>query len=133
MKLTAQDAEMLEGAHGAGTTLAMEVLVAIGRAFDVEQMCDITRAHVALSNQDADIWFAERLVAGGAVCKVPPTVNPGFCLEFFRHVPGLTPEDMSTMERTEAAYRTLGAQLTYNCTPYLQGNVPYFGEVTAYS
>ncbi|MGO9583695.1 MAG: aconitase X catalytic domain-containing protein [Acidimicrobiales bacterium] len=133
MKLTPRDAEMLEGAHGAGTALAMEVLVAIGRAFDAEEMCDITRAHVALSNQDADIWFAERLVAGDAVCKVPPTVNPGFCLEFFRHVPGLTPEDMSTMERTEAAYRALGAQLTYSCTPYLQGNVPYFGEVTAYS
>jgi len=133
MKLTDQDKEMLDGVNGDGVALAMSVLVAIGRAFDAEQMCDISRAHVALSNQDADIWFAERLVAGGAVCRVPPTVNPGFCLEFFRHVPGLTPEDMQTMERTEAAYRALGAQLTYNCTPYLQGNVPRFGEVTAYS
>ncbi len=72
-------------------------------------------------------------MAGGAVCRIPPTVNPGFCLEFFRHLPGLTPEDMESMERTEAAYRALGAQLTYNCTPYLQGNVPRFGEITAYS
>ena len=72
-------------------------------------------------------------MAGGAVCRIAPTVNPGFCLEFFRHLPGLTPEDMETMERTEAAYRALGAQLTYNCTPYLQGNVPRFGEITAYS
>ena len=84
MKLTEEDQAMLDGARGEGAALAMQVLVAIGRAFDAEQMCDITRAHVALSNQDADIWFAERLVAGGAVCKVPPTVNPGFCLEFFR-------------------------------------------------
>ena len=37
------------------------------------------------------------------------------------------------MERTDAAYKALGAQLTYNCTPYLQGNVPHFGEITAYS
>ena len=133
MKLTAHDTDMLDGVHGEGVALAMQVLVAIGRAFDAEQMCDISRAHVALSNQDADIWFAERLVAGGAVCRVPPTVNPGFCLEFFRHVPGLTPDDLSTMERTEAAYRALGAQLTYDCTPYLQGNVPRFGELTAYS
>jgi predicted aconitase len=37
------------------------------------------------------------------------------------------------MERTEAAYKALGAQLTYSCTPYLRGNVPRFGEITAYS
>jgi predicted aconitase len=133
VKLTEHDAKMLDGTYGEGVALAMSVLVAVGKAFDAEQMCDISRAHVALSNQDADIWFAERLVAGGAVCRVPPTVNPGFCLEFFRHVPGLSPEDLATMERTEAAYKALGAQLTYNCTPYLQGNVPRFGEVTAYS
>lgn len=133
MKLTEEDQRMLDGGHGEGVALAMQVLVAIGKAFDAEYMCDITRAHVALSNQDADIWFAERLVAGGAVCRVAPTVNPGFCFEFFRHVPGLTPEDLATMERTEAAYRALGAQLTYDCTPYLQGNVPRFGEITAYS
>lgn len=133
MKLSDEDQKMLDGAYGEGVALAMRVLVAIGKAFDATEMCDITRAHVALSNQDADLWFAERLVEGGAVCRVPPTVNPGFCLSFFRHVPGLTPEDMATMERTEAAYRRLGAVLTYNCTPYLQGNVPRFGEVTAYS
>ena len=65
MKLTDRDREMLDGVDGEGVALAMQVLVAIGRAFDAEQMCDISRAHVALSNQDADIWFAERLVAGG--------------------------------------------------------------------
>ena len=163
MKLTDRDQEMLDGIDGEGVALAMQVLVAIGRAFDAEQMCialdlhlqiakavvtearmpmlnaraeqmcDISRAHVALSNQDADLWFAERLVAGGAVCRVSPTVNPGFCLEFFRQLPGLSSADMETMERTEVAYRALGAQLTYDCTPYLQGNVPRFGEVTAYS
>ena len=58
MKLTDRDTEMLDGVDGEGVALAMQVLVAIGRAFDAEQMCDISRAHVALSNQDADIWFA---------------------------------------------------------------------------
>jgi len=133
MKLTAEDQKMLDGGYGEGVALAMQVQVAVGKAFDAPEMCDITRAHAALSNQDADTWFAERLAKGGAVCRVAPTVNPGFCLAFFRHAPGLTPQDMAMMERTEAAYRALGAQLTYDCTPYLQGNVPRFGEVTAYS
>jgi len=28
-------------------------------------MVDITRAHVALSTQDNDLWFAEKLLASG--------------------------------------------------------------------
>ena len=37
------------------------------------------------------------------------------------------------MERTHNAYKTLGAELSYNCTPYIDTNVPRYGEVTAFS
>ena len=37
------------------------------------------------------------------------------------------------MQRTDNAYRTLGAVLSYNCTPYVATNVPNFGEVCAFS
>jgi len=36
MKLTDRDQEMLDGIDGEGVALAMQVLVAIGRAFDAE-------------------------------------------------------------------------------------------------
>ena len=37
------------------------------------------------------------------------------------------------MQRTHNAYKKIGAELTYNCTPYIDTNVPMFGEITAYS
>ncbi|MGL6016550.1 MAG: aconitase X, partial [Selenomonadaceae bacterium] len=65
MKLTAEEQAMLDGDYGAGTQLAMKVLAAIGEAYDAPYMVPVTRTHVALSNQEADLWFAEKLVAGG--------------------------------------------------------------------
>ena len=96
-------------------------------------MVRISHAHVALSNQEADTWFAEKLLLAGAYCKVPPTVNPGFNLDYFHKISDITVEETKMMERTHKTYKELGAILTYNCTPYLGGNVPRFGEITAYS
>jgi len=133
MRLTKAETAMVEGCYGEGVAVAMKVLVAIGEAFEAEKMVPISRAHVALSNQEADLWFAEKLVSGGAKCLVPPTVNPGFNLEYFQEVTTISPEDERIIKRTREAYRRLGATLTYNCTPYLENNIPRFGEITAFS
>ncbi len=133
MLLTREEQDMLQGKYGEGTATAMKVLVAIGEAFGAERMVEISRAHVALSNQEADLWFVEKLVAGGAKCRVSPTVNPGFNLDYFRRVSTVAPEDEAIIRRTEAAYKAIGATLTYSCTPYLEKNIPRFGEITAYS
>jgi len=133
MKLKAEEQAMLDGKYGPGTQLAMKVLVAIGEAYDAPYMVPVTRTHVALSNQEADLWFAERLAEGGAYCRVRPTVNPSFnwkqC-EAFTHVEA---EDLSIVKRTHAAYTKLGAIMTYDCTPYLERNVPRFGEIISFS
>ena len=134
MKLTQEEQKMLDGAYGEGVQLAMKVLVAVGEAYDAPYMVPVTRTHVALSNQEADLWFVEKLVRGGAHCKVSPTVNPGFNIELFEKLTGeMTAEDIEQMQRTRAAYQAIGATLTYSCTPYLQQNIPFFGEITAYS
>lgn len=133
MELTREEAAMLRGDFGEGVKLAMKILVAIGEAYYAEKTVPVSRTHVALSNQEADLWFAEKLVAGAAVCRVSPTVNPGFNLEYFQGITGISPEDEDIILRTRRAYRALGATLTYNCTPYLEKNVPRFGEITAFS
>jgi hypothetical protein len=133
MFLNKLEREMLEGRHGAGKATAMKVLVAIGEAFGAEKMVEISRAHVALSNQEADLWFVEKLVGGGATCLVSPTVNPGFNLEYFQDATSINPQDEETIKRTRKAYRSIGATLTYSCTPYLEKNIPRFGEITSYS
>ena len=57
----------------------MKIQFALGEAFNAPRMVPITRAHVALSNQAGDLWFAEKMLHAGAKCRIPPTVNPGFC------------------------------------------------------
>lgn len=133
MELIKNEQEMLEGKQGKGASIAMKVQVAIGESFGARRMVEITRAHVALSNQEADLWFAEKLLYAGARCKVPPTVNPGFCLEYFRKVSTVPEYDAAIMERTRQTYKELGAVLSFNCTPYLGSNIPHFGEVISFS
>ena len=133
MKLTDDQKDLLNGKYGEGAAIAMKIQIAIGESFEAERMVPITRAHVALSNQDADLWFAEKLLNAGAKCRVTPTVNPGFCLSYFKEKGLVLEEDYKMMKRTEEAYKGLGAQLTYNCTPYIDTNVPNFGEIIAFS
>jgi len=131
--LTQEQQDMLDGKYGEGTAFAMKIQVAIGESFDAKRMVPITRAHVALSNQEADLWFAEKLLNAGAKCRVAPTVNPGFCLSFFKNKNMVSKEDADLMQRTHNAYKGLGAVLSYNCTPYIDTNVPNYGEVVAFS
>jgi predicted aconitase len=133
MELTTQDRQMLEGDHGEGTALAMRVLVAVGNAFDAPHLVDVSRTHVALSNQEADTWFAKRLVDGGATARVAPTVNPGFSIDYFAEHTDLPEIAREHMQLTHDTYRRLGARLTYNCTPYLEMNIPRQGEILAFS
>ena len=133
MILTQEQQDMLNGKYGKGVAYAMKIQVAIGESFGAERMVPITRALVALSNQEADLWFAEKLLEGGAKCRVSPTVNPGFCLSYFKERDMVAPEFADLMQRTHNAYKNLGATLTYNCTPYVATNIPNYGEVVAFS
>ena len=135
MFLNDEQKAMMDGKCGRGAAYAMEIQFALGEAFDAPDMVPITRAHVALSNQEADLWFAEKLLAGGAHCRIAPTVNPGFCLSLFsEHCAHPVEEKFAAlMRRTHNAYRQLGAVLSYNCTPYMGSNVPHFGEICAFS
>ena len=133
MKLTSAEREIVDGKHGEGAALAMKILVGIADAFDAPRLVPISRAHVALSNQDADLWFAEKLCNAGAKCKIPPTVNPGFCIDFFTTHNMVSDQDSLIMQRTHNAYKALGARMNYSCTPYLFDNIPRQGEVIAFS
>lgn len=135
MILNEEQKAMLDGKYGESAAYAMKIQVGIGACFDAERMVPIRRAHVALSNQDGDLWFAEKLVKAGAHCRVAPTLNPGFCIGHFTGACAhpADAEDIAHMIRTDNAYRALGAVLSYNCTPYIATNVPNFGEVCAFS
>lgn len=133
IELRDDEQAMLDGQYGTGAQIAMKIQVAIGDAYDAPHMVPVTRTHVALSNQEADLWFAEKLVAGGAHCPVRPTVNPSFNWRQLKKVTTIRPEDEAIVKRTHRAYTDIGAIMTYDCTPYLERNVPRYREVISFS
>lgn len=133
VRLKKDEINMLDGKYGEGTQTAMKIQVAIAEAFNAPYMVPISRAHVALSNQEADLWFVEKLVNQGATCRVRPTVNPSFNWKQMKKITTLDPVDEKIVKRTDAAYKKIGALMTYDCTPYLQLNVPKVNDVIAYS
>jgi len=126
---------MLKGEYGEGTQNAMELLVAIGEAFDAEKMIPVTRAHAASSGQEGDLYFVEMLARGGAFCKIPTTTNPIADFEYFQKVINIADEheEASVAWKTKDYYRQIGAVMSWSCIPYLAENIPQFGEHVAFS
>jgi predicted aconitase len=133
MNLTKEEEKMLSGEFGKGTQKAIELLVAIGDAYDAEKMIPITRAHAASSGQEGDLYFVELLANGGAKCRVPTSTNPVYDIEFFHRMFEVPSDEAEVARRVMEAYKRVGAILSWSCLPYLTENVPLFGETVAFS
>jgi len=133
MNLTKKEEKMLNGEYGQGNQSAIELLVAIGDAYDAEQMIPITRAHAASSGQEGDLYFVELLANGGAKCRVPTSTNPVYDIEFFHKLYKVPSYEAEVARRVMEAYKKVGAILSWSCVPYLAENIPLFGETVAFS
>jgi hypothetical protein len=134
MRLTKEEEQMLNGECGAGTQKAMELLLAIGEAYDAERMIPVSRAHAASSGQEGDLFFVELLADGGARCRVPTSTNPVYDIGYFHGVFDDIPRDEAEVaRRVMEAYKRVGAMLTWSCVPYLSENIPLYGETVAFS
>ena len=135
MHLTNEEELMLKGEYGEGTREAMELLVAIGDAFDAERMIPVTRAHAASSGQEGDLYFVEMLAKGGAFCKIPTTTNPVVDFDYFQKVINIADEheEASVAWKVKDCYKKIGAIMSQSCIPYLAENIPEYGEHVAFS
>jgi predicted aconitase len=134
MHLTKNEERILKGECGEGTQKAMELLVAIGDAYDAERMIPVSRAHAASSGQEGDLYFVELLSNGGARCKVPTSTNPVYDLEYFEGFFDFIPKDEAAVaRRVMEAYKRVGAILSWSCIPYMAENIPLYGETVAFS
>jgi len=133
MNLTREEEKMLSGELGQGMQKAIELLVAIGDAYDAEKMIPITRAHAASSGQEGDLYFVELLANGGAKCRVPTSTNPVYDIEFFHRLFEVPSDEAEVARRVMEAYKKVGAILSWSCLPYLTENIPLFGETVAFS
>lgn len=133
MHLTKEEKRILNGNSGEGTQKAMELLVAIGDAYDAERMIPISRAHAASSGQEGDLYFVELLANGGAHCKVPTSTNPVYDISYFDNLFEVPKNEAEIARRVMEAYERVGAILSWSCTPYLAENIPLYGETVAFS
>lgn len=111
----------------------MEILTGIGEAMGADVFVPVSRAHVSLSNQEADLWFAEKMLSGGSRTSIYATVNPGFNIDYFGGEGLCLDKDVKLMERCHDAYKDMGFILNFTCTPYLDGNLPQLHETVAFS
>jgi len=133
MYLTKEEERILKGELGEGTQKAMELLVAIGDAYDAERMIPISRAHAASSGQEGDLYFVELLANGGAHCKVPTSTNPVYDIAYFDKLFDVPKDEGEVARRVMEAYKRVGAILSWSCLPYLAENIPLYGETVAFS
>jgi len=133
MHLTKEEERILKGELGEGTQKAMELLVAIGDAYDSEKMIPISRAHAASSGQEGDLYFVELLANGGARCKVPTTTNPVYDIEYFHKLFEVPKDEAEIARKVMEAYKRVGAILSWSCIPYMAENIPLYGETVAFS
>ena len=131
MILTEEQKKILNGEYGKGKAMAMQVLVGMAKCFDAPRLVPISKAHISMSAQEGDTWFATKLWKAGATCAVTPTVNPGYSLDYFKGK--ISDEAVDNMQRTKQAYEGLGARMTYCCTPYLADNIPQYHEIISFS
>ncbi len=111
----------------------MELLVAIGDAYDAERMVPVSRAHAASSGQEGDLYFVKLLADGGARCKVPTSTNPVYDIEYFDKLFRIPEDEASVARRVMEAYKHIGAIPSWSCIPYMAENIPLYDEIVAFS
>lgn len=136
MSIELRDAEkaMLNSAQGAGTALAMRILVQTAQLLGAKKLIPITSAHIdgCLYHGDSGALFAERLVADGARVAVPSTLNVGALDLLHPSKERLDPDAAAMARRMMQAYVALGCRQTWTCAPYQAGHRPGVGDDVAW-
>ena len=137
MRLTPEEREMLDGAHGRATQKAIEILVALGTIYGAERMIPVTSVQIAGVSYDnlgeAGLCFLTEMAEGGGRARVLATLNPaGMDVENYVSL-GIDEEFARNQKRVLETFARMNVVTTCSCTPYLVGNLPLFGEHIAWA
>ncbi|MFC2032663.1 aconitase X [Chloroflexota bacterium] len=131
MKLSGEEARMLDGEQGPGVQKAMELLVAVGKAYGAERMVKVVSSH--LVPPDLQFWttgqlgeWARELVMesleGAEVFKVDTTINPVIfnpdLLKKFGYPQSYVDEMKASIAHGMSLYERLGVIPAYTCCPF---------------
>lgn len=134
LTLTPFENEMLAGKHGAGTKMAMSIIVRMARFLKAPRLIEISQAHIDSSVYlgAAGLEFAERLAASGAKVTVPSTLNVSSVDEHHWQEWSVPPTWAAEARRQMVAFEQMGCTPTWTCAPYQESAVPAFGEQVAW-
>jgi predicted aconitase len=123
---------MLEGRRGWPQQMAMEMLVAVGKACGADDLIPVGSAHVVIDGAALGapgLAWLERLVAEKARFVVPTTIN---AIAVDRRVAPACEEERMQLRMLEACEK-MGCLATCSCNPFVQGILPSAGESVAWS
>ncbi len=128
---------MLAGSEGQVVRQAMEIVAALGKIYEAEELVVVGSAQIAGVSYknlgEAGLEFLEEWASQGARVRVPAFANPaGMDLQRWREM-GIRSDFARQQQRVVDALSSMGVQLTCTCTPYLVGHVPKAGEHVAWS
>lgn len=128
---------MLDGEDGPGTQVAMEIIVALARIYDAEDLIPVSSCQVSGVSYEnigeAGVDFLESLRRGGCKTRVLATLNPcGLDIEDWAAL-GFSRTFHDNQARVLDAYTGLGLDPTCSCIPYELNNCPAPGEHVAWS
>jgi predicted aconitase len=131
LKLATDEERMLAGELGTGVQRAMELLIAVGEAYEAEKLIDISSSHIL--SPEMQFWntgqlsrWARELVAesveGAAHFKVPVTINPIFLepsiAESLGYPESYIEEMLQSLSFGRETYARLGVIPAYTCCPF---------------
>lgn len=135
MKLTPEQQAMLDGARGWPQRIAMDMLVAVGRAYDAERLIPVKSAHLVIDGTalgEPGLRFLEKLVDEGGRFVVPTTINAIAVNRGASARATLTGEELSQIRTLEACEK-MGCLSSCSCNPFIQGFLPEFGDAVGWS
>lgn len=133
--LTSHEQAMFDGEHGAGTAMAMRLVVQLAQAMDAPRLLPITGAHIdsCLFHGQSGVDFVKRLVDGGAQVQVPTTLNVSSLDLLHPELFVGEPETAVAAQQLMDGYVALGCEPTWTCAPYQAETRPAQGEQIAWA
>lgn len=133
MYLDSEDEKVLAGEYGETRQKMMEILVALGKVFNAENLIPISSAQVSgASYKTIGKWGLEWLNNLDARVVVPSVLNPiGMPREGWQNI-DIPREFADNQNKVINAYKRLGIKMECTCTPYYL-NITNYGDHLAWS